>query len=467
MDVKTIKKSTVFIITSQILTIIANVIKTLLIPIIIISIEEYANWQIYLFYLSYILISSLGFNDGIYLRYTGQTKEKIDKSKSLYSSAKLHLLITAVITIVSIILIDAIIPSSKKYIYMLICANMIPMEFIDINLRIYQSKFEMKSFAIYNVIDKILFIVSIIALLLFVKVDSYALIAIDLIIKIIICICLYIKNRNSWRLELSKAKEIAKEWLNNVRVGAFILISSYLLILISGIGRIVIEHFGNTEEYATYSLALSITNIISLVINSVGIIVFPVFKTLGKRKSLTYANYINKLLLLLTPIVLLCYYPFSLFINTFLPKYSASAFYLIFTIPMTIIKCFSSLTYVPLIKSQKKEGELFINSIISLVGFSIICIPIYFLTKDADTIIIGTLSATYLELLLDSKTLLFNIRDIIEIGVIIIVFIILELGHIAIIVIPLLILLALILYKHNNKDYRKIATILRRKPKTI
>ena len=77
MNKSLIKKSSIFVILSQIMSLIANIVKTLIIPIIIIDMKVYAYWQIYLFYLSYVLLISLGFNDGIYLKYTGVQEQTI------------------------------------------------------------------------------------------------------------------------------------------------------------------------------------------------------------------------------------------------------------------------------------------------------------------------------------------------------------------------------------------------------
>lgn len=456
MNRNLVKKSSIFVISSQVISLITNIIKTLIIPIIIIDMKMYAYWQVYLFYLSYILLISLGFNDGIYLKYTGKKSKEIDECKELFASSKFHLLISTFIMIIFIAFIYFFTNSEKTYIYILICLNIIPMEFIDINLRLYQAKFEMKSFAIYNVIDKVLFIILIVLLLLIVKLNCYYLIFIDLTIKIIISIMLFYKNKKSWLMKSPPLKVVLLEWKSSLIVGSFILISSYLSILITGIGRALIEFLGNIKEYATYSLAMSITNIVSIIINSIGIIIFPVFRNVGKEKSLIYADNINKLLLILTPFILLLYYPFAFFINNFLPKYNDSVYYLIFAISMTLIKSFSSLTYIPLIKSFKKEKRLFINNICGLIVFLVIFVPSYVITRETNTIIIGTLITIYIELLLNSITLSFNIKDIILLGIIIAIFVITSMLKLTLITIVLLFVCGIYIYINYKKYYSLI-----------
>ena len=201
---------------------------------------------------------------------------------------------------------------------------------------------------------------------------------------------------------------------------------------------------------------MSITNIVSIIINSISIIIFPVFRNVGKEKSLIYADNINKLLLILTPFILLLYYPFTFFINNFLPKYNDSVYYLIFAISMTLIKSFSSLTYIPLIKSFKKEKRLFINNICGLIVFLVIFVPSYVITRETNTIIIGTLITIYIELLLNSITLSFNIKDIILLGIIIAIFVITSMLKLTLITIVLLFVCGVYIYINYKKYYSLI-----------
>lgn len=55
-----------------------SALSTLVIPRFI-GITEYGYWQLYMFYVSYVGIFHLGWNDGIYLRYGGKQYDSLDK----------------------------------------------------------------------------------------------------------------------------------------------------------------------------------------------------------------------------------------------------------------------------------------------------------------------------------------------------------------------------------------------------
>jgi len=63
---------------SNLISLIISALIVLVIPRII-GVEDYGYWQLYLFYSSYITFLTLGWNDGIYLRYGGEKYDNLDK----------------------------------------------------------------------------------------------------------------------------------------------------------------------------------------------------------------------------------------------------------------------------------------------------------------------------------------------------------------------------------------------------
>lgn len=422
---KNIKTGSILVIFSNIVSILTNVVKTLLVPMIIVDLEMYSYWQIYLFYLSYVLIISLGYNDGFYVNYTGKDIVKKDSDYSIRNSLIFQMIITSLLTFLFVIIIMLFGTGIKKIIYIMIALNFIPMEFIDISLKIFQAKFEMKSFSFFNVFDKLIFLIIIIILIPLKKVNWIVLIFIDLISKILLSIAIIIKLKDYWIVKKINYKLAIMKWKENIKIGRYILISSYLLILISGIGRIAIEWFGKVEEYAFYSLAMSFSNVVNLIVGSMGLILFPIYISFGYVKSLSYSKKISKFLLILTPIILLGLYPISIFIYLFIPRYISSIDYLLFILPLTVLKGYTSLIFIPLMKSGRKEKNLFYNNGIALLIYMIFVLPIYILTKSIYCILLGTIFISFVEIVLNSITLNYEKKDLIFCILIIIIYLIL------------------------------------------
>ena len=73
------KKSILRVFSANFLSVISGIFISFIIPIIL-PIEGYANLKTYTFYVSYILILSLGFADGINYKYAGINESSVNKS---------------------------------------------------------------------------------------------------------------------------------------------------------------------------------------------------------------------------------------------------------------------------------------------------------------------------------------------------------------------------------------------------
>src|SRR5690349_8391972 len=80
-----------FVFSAQSIVLLLGLLRAILIPIIL-SIQGFGYWQIYLFYSSYVGMFALGFNDGIYLRYGSFQYEDLPHKK-LRTAIRMHVVI--------------------------------------------------------------------------------------------------------------------------------------------------------------------------------------------------------------------------------------------------------------------------------------------------------------------------------------------------------------------------------------
>lgn len=454
--IKKIRNSTILVIIAQIVVLLASVAKNLIIPYVFIDVEMYALWQIYSFYLSYLLILTLGFEDGVYIKYTGKTEKYLNKSR-VKDSIKIQILFTTIITILLVLILCILPHFSKKNIYILVVINLLPLSIINIFLRVFQAQFEMKKYSTFATIHKVLFVIFLIFLCFLPYINEYYVIVLDVILEFILAIYLLIKYRMYWIGKIKNIKIAFLEWSDSIKTGLFILIMNYLVILLMGIGRVFIEAFGTLTEYAMYSLAISIASIITVFINAIGSILFPALRNIETEKYKDMVKVLNIFLTVITPIVLISYFILARFINAFLPNYVMALDYLSFVMCMVMVKCYSSLIYIPIMKSLRMEKKLLRNSLLSLTIFSIIFIPLYILTKNVLIITIGTLIVSYIELYLNEYTVkkecsLYKNYFNLVLGIIILLFILLQSSSLNVlcIIIQLLILILLLIVFHKE-----------------
>ena len=115
-----LQKNIIRVFWANILSIISGIVTSFMIPMVL-SIENYSEYKTYTFYVSYVLILSLGFADGINYKYAGENEEYIDK-KILKNEHYFYMITQVIIT--SIIFTIAL--CNKNIIMILLSLSIIP-----------------------------------------------------------------------------------------------------------------------------------------------------------------------------------------------------------------------------------------------------------------------------------------------------------------------------------------------------
>ena len=367
---------------SQVIVLVASIIRTLLIPKII-SVEEHGYWQTYLLYLSYISIIYLGYNDGIYLRYAKMSKEEI-KEKKFSSSFFVFICISIREMIIGIMGVCFFTDEPFRTIYMLVIIN-IPITGIFSTVTYYlQITDRMKVYSVSVIIQRTLFIACLISLFVFDFATPYILMALDLLCLSIVTFFLIIKEREVLMTTKPDIKTGISEYIQNVKVGIKLMMGTYIALLLTGITRFFVSGVGSLEQFSYYSFALSITNVVVVCIGTLGVAIYPQIIKRPKELFGYYYNYMCDALNQIKPFIFLTYYFCYIIIKIILPKYEPALQFLalLFIVVMLQVKInVINNTYYKLLRKEKK---MLIDNLISLIQLVICCIVI----KDINHIII-------------------------------------------------------------------------------
>ena len=114
-----------YVFSAQIIVLLFGVIRSLIVPILI-SVSDFAYWQMYLFYSSYVGIFALGFNDGIYLKYGGDQYEELPHRR-LRSAIRIHLLVLIIGSIALLITSNFFDNEQRRIVLWIVSANILVM----------------------------------------------------------------------------------------------------------------------------------------------------------------------------------------------------------------------------------------------------------------------------------------------------------------------------------------------------
>lgn len=370
MNVKamSIIKNMSYTISSNLISLIVSTLVVLIIPKLI-GIEEYGYWQLYIFYSSYVGFLHFGWNDGIYLRFGGEEYKDLDKR--LFYSQFIELLASQIfigvfLWVASIIFVEDM---DRGFILQMVAIAMILVNARLMLFYILQATNRIKEFARITILDRLIYILLIIIFILL-GVRDYKLIivadligkAISLIFAIFTCKELVLNKTNTFYLTISEA-------FMNINVGIKLMFANIASMLIIGIVRFGIERAWDVSTFGKVSLTLSISKMVMIFINAVGIIMFPILRRTSKEKLAGIYSTLRDFLMVLLLAILILYYPLKTFMAAWLPQYAESLLYMALVFPMFIYEGKMALLINTYLKTLRREKVMLkINLIVMFLS---------------------------------------------------------------------------------------------------
>ncbi|WP_179234175.1 lipopolysaccharide biosynthesis protein [Heyndrickxia coagulans] len=399
---------------SNIISLFVSTTVILIIPKII-GVTEYGYWQLYLFYSSYVGFLHLGWNDGVYLRYGGEKYESLNKKlffSQFWILASFQFLIGLIIFFIS----NSFSISEKIFIIQMVSVCM-----VIVNIRCYlvyilQCTNRIKEYATITLMERILYIL-LILILIVCGINNYKIMIVadligkflSLLYSIYCCKDIVIKKVENFSLDIH-------ETFTNINVGSKLMFSNIANMLVIGIVRFGIEHEWDVKTFGKISLTLSISNMLMIFVSAVGIIMFPILRRTGNsRLAFIYKTVrlpFSSLLLLL----LILYYPINTILRFWLPTYSDSLKFMIILFPICVYEGKMSLLINTYLKTLRKEKSiLFINLLtvlLSIILTTVFAVLFKSLTLTVITIVVLLTFRCMLAELLLTKLLSINLKKV-------------------------------------------------------
>lgn len=381
-------KNFTYSLSSNLITFIISTLLVLIVPKLI-GVEEYGYWQLYIFYSSYVGFLHFGWNDGIYLRYGGQQYSDLDKALFCTQFYMLFLF-QALIGIVVYLLSSAFIDNDNR----LFVFKMISLVLVLVNVRymllfILQATNKINHYAYIIIFDRMIYLIFIVVIIVFKYVDFRIMIICDVFAKLMsliysmyLCKAIVFNKIKCFYLDF-------KETFDNISVGIKLMFANIASFLVIGIIRFGIERAWDVSTFGKISLMLSISNMMMVFINAMGIIIFPLLRrTKNENLSLIYIT-IRDILMMSLLGILIIYYPLKQLLQAWLPQYSESMVYLAIIFPAFIYEGKMALLINTYLKVLRKERFMLnINLVTMLISVILTYICVHLLNNLDLTVLI-------------------------------------------------------------------------------
>ena len=375
-----------YTINSNLISLIVSTLVILVIPKII-GIKEYGYWQLYLLYSSYVALMHFGWTDGIYLKIGGSKYEELDKN-SLFSQLNMLSIVQFILAGVIILVSMSINQKDKKIIFIMLAITMVITNIRSLLIVILQATNRIKEYSKVIIIDRLLYLCIIILLLLFRISRFEVLIIADIIGKLIsllysISCCKDIVFRH-----IKNFKFMLKESIDNINIGIKLTIAYIASLLIVGIVRFAIEFIWSVEVFGKVSLILSISNLMMVFVNSIGIVLFPMLKKLNNYKLKSMYTILRNIIMPSMLALLILYYPIKALVRYWLPNYLDSLMYMVTLFPIFVFESKIAILTNTYLKCLRKESIIMKINIISVVVSIVMTFITTFILKDINLAII-------------------------------------------------------------------------------
>lgn len=365
MKLKELFRNFSYTIISNFISLAISTLAVLIVPKFI-GIDQYGYWQLYIFYTTYVGALHFGWLDGIYLRYGGYRYDKLDKS-SLYSQFIQFLLMQTIIA--GIITFFGLFIGDRNQSYILF-TTAIAMLFINLSqffLYILQDTNRIREYAIITTIARVVYFIMVLMLLLF-KVQNFKWFIISdligrffaLIYSIYCCRDIIFQKFSIFRWDFIET------W-KNLTIGIKLLVANFAGTLIIGIVRYGIQYFWSINIFGKLSLTLNISNLLMTFVNAIGLVLYPALRRMDKDKLRGFYLGIREVLNSILFLGLFLYYPISVILPIWLPKYEDSLSYMAILFPMCVYSGKFALLIVTFMKTFRFEKELLMVNITSVI----------------------------------------------------------------------------------------------------
>lgn len=322
------------------------------------SVSQYNYFQLYLFYAAYLPYLHFGLADGIYLRYGGYSFAQLDHHRlagQFWFLGGLCLTLSLGLVILTHDLLF-------QYLALALLLT-VPKIWISYLL---QTTGNIDAYTRLTLTEKLCYAFSVLLLGLGGGLNVTRLIGLDLISRLAgllyagyLARTILFSRPPSWSVLRIELKE---NWLDG---------SKLMLATISGALMIGLVRWGIEKEWDLYtfgqvSLGLSMANLLTVLIQAMSMVLFPVLKRLSPEKLAAWYPLLRNALMFALVFLLVIYYPLEQFIAFWLPQYQDSLVYLALLFPLCLFESKMSLLINTYLKALRQEKVILRANLYSL-----------------------------------------------------------------------------------------------------
>lgn len=325
--------------------------------------EMYGYWQKYLFYLNYLNLFGLGFNDGIALYYGGCDYKNLPFER-LRAAMRFLIAYLFAATVLLCFVFSFVHDEASRTIFWMLALS-VPLTCLQcVVLTVFLSVNRTIVYNIILLVTKILASVLYVSLILFdITYWKYVIYADFAARFITTVVCLYLGRQFIFG-KSSSIKSGINEFAVKAKAGIQITLALIAASFTPICGRMIVEWNESVPVYGVYSFAMSLLVIIMVFTTTAGTVIFPLLKRLPSEKLPDYYPNFSFACSGIIYCALFAYAPLLYIIRTFMPEYVSALNYTFILMAMCVPLAKMQLLLTPYYKAMRLEKAfLYVNGL--------------------------------------------------------------------------------------------------------
>lgn len=387
---KSLKKGILYVLMANVVTLLLNLITNFILPKYL-SVETYAGIKSFQLYISYIGVISLGYVDGMYLKYGGKSFEKIEKNKlsSSISTFRLFQGILEIAFAVYAICIDDMVLLSAAL-------AIVPLNMASYLKQLWQAVGDFGEYSkLTNITAFATFLINLLIVFVLKKDNPIAFTLSYVFIDTLIWILVELHMNKVCGIKMFSFD--FKEFTSNIKSGILLMFGNFSSIILTSMDRWFVKILLDVVCFAQYSFAVSMEGFLNAAITPVTITLYNYFCNNHDNKTVERTR---KYVLIFASTIVMVFYPAKFFLDQFMPQYSPASNVMAFLFCSQMFYIIIKAIYVNLYKAFNRQKKYF-NKLISIVVIAGLLNTIFFVFfRNMEAFALGTLISAVIWLLL-------------------------------------------------------------------
>ena len=347
------------------------------------TVEAYACIKTFNLYISYIGILHFGFADGVYLRYGGKKLKEIN-SEEIGKQRGTLLLAQFIETIILLIVAKLL----DDNVFIMVALSIVPYNVTQYYKLLFQATGEFREYtSIINITFILTFIFNIVYL--FVIREQEGLLYVLAYVLVYFAIWIYVEIRFNRKHIKSKLGVLNKpSTVELVTSGFPLMLGNFSSIILTSTDRWFVKLLMDTMAFAQYSFAVSIENLLNLLVTPISTTLYSFFCVQKNDKEY---DRIHKIIIIFSTFIISAVFPVKFIVEKFISHYSDSIHVLFYlfaaNVFLTIIKCF----YINLYKAEKKQVKYFKGLVAVIIIGVLLNAGLYIGLKTKESLALATM----------------------------------------------------------------------------